>query len=446
MTSRRSFLRTAAVGGSILGLQSLQARSLGATPARFPADRVGYGRLVPTPASNTGETLLALPEGFAYTVFGRTGEIMSDGRPTPPMHDGMAAFAHGSRVRLVRNHESYPRTLADAVSIGAPARSWDPRANGGTTTLTVDPRTRLPLEAFVSLSGTIRNCAGGPTPWASWISCEEAVAGEAQGFERPHGYCFDVPVAAQREADPVALRAMGRFVHEAVAVDPATGIVYETEDALAAGFYRFLPAEGGRLAAGGQLEMLAIAGRPGYDTRTGQRTGVPLEARWVPIADPDPSDAAENPAAVFAQGAAGGGAIFGRLEGCWQGGGHIYFNATSGGNAGMGQVWQYRPAGDAGGEVILLFESPSAAVLQSPDNICVSPRGGLLLCEDGAGENYLRGLTRDGRIFDFALNLHPASAEFAGATFSPDGQTLFLNVQAPGLTCAIWGDWGRGEL
>lgn len=405
----------------------------------------GYGALSPTPARNTGEVLLALPEGFAYNVFGRTGDLMQDGRPTPAAHDGMAAFRVGGELRLVRNHEVRNRP---GGAIGPAEVSYDPMAGGGTTTLVVDAETRTLVRDFVSLSGTLVNCAGGPTPWGTWISCEETTAGTGAGFAKPHGYCFEVRADADGPSPAEPLRAMGRFVHEAVAVEPDTGIIHLTEDSQTAGWYRFLPARRGVPAAGGQLQMLAVLGRPGYDTRTGQRQGESLRARWVDIADPDPPGADTDSRHVFYEGSIAGGATFARLEGAWSGNGRIYVNATSGGDARMGQVWEYRPD-RGGGRLRLLFESPGAEVLQSPDNLCVSPRGqGLVLCEDGQGDQYVRGLTRDGRIFDFALNRVPGheGSEFAGATFSPGGATLFVNVQSPGLTLAIWGPWDRGSL
>jgi secreted PhoX family phosphatase len=251
-------------------------------------------------------------------------------------------------------------------------------------------------------------------------------------------------------------------VHEAVAVDPATGIVYLTEDRTfspgsdslpGAGFFRFLPNQPGDLSSG-RLQMLALKGRPRYDSTTGQHPGRPLPVTWVDIDDPDPANAASDSSAVFRQGLAKGGTIFQRLEGCWYGDGSIFFNATSGGDAGAGQVWQYRPRGNSGGQLILVFESPSPAVLDAPDNIVVTPRGGLILCEDGLDdEQFLRGLTQRGEIFDFALNTDN-DTEFAGACFSPDGQYLFVNIfgdstrpySSFGKTFAIWGPWEDGAL
>ncbi|HEX6289092.1 MAG TPA: alkaline phosphatase PhoX [Herpetosiphonaceae bacterium] len=462
---RRTFLRrTAIASGALFGLEGLIARGALAAPhdgaGRADKGSGGYGPVYPRPARNTGEVLLALPEGFEYTVLSRTGSIMSNGRPTPPVFDGMAAFPVNGQVRLVRNHEIRNPIGTPGVAMGDQSKAYDPLAGGGTTTLIVDPQTRALVGDFVSLGGTLVNCAGGPTPWGTWISCEETTLGRRKlfgpggrlfggGFAQEHGYCFEVSTAADDQTPGVALRAMGRFVHEAVAVDPDTGIVYETEDQISAGFYRFIPDQPGNLAAGGRLQMLAIKDRPGYDTRQGQRMGKPLPVTWVDISDPDPTNADLNPLAVYQQGIAQGAATFARLEGCWYGNGSVFLNATSGGDRRLGQVWEYRPRGNSGGQLILLFESPSADVLDAPDNLCVSPRGGLVLCEDGRGDQYVRGLTQDGRIFDIAQNLayvNGSANEFAGATFSPDGETLFVNIQNPGLTFAIWGPWSEGAL
>ena len=393
---------------------------------------------------------LALPAGFTYRRFSLTGTPMSDGRPTPSAHDGMAAFPlRNGHIRLVRNHEIPGLATPGLVTLaGDLVKGYDPGGQGGTTSLeikvTPDGDRRL-VRDFVSLSGTIMNCAGGPTPWGSWLSCEESTQGGAP-LRRPHGYCFEVPARANEEVHAEPLKALGRFVREAVAIDPATGFVYETEDQSDAGFYRFIPGQPGVLAAGGRLQMLAIAGTPNYDTSEHQHVGQPLPVSWVDILDPDPPDAEANPSAVFHQGFAQGAARFRRLEGCSYGDGSIFFNSTSGGDAHLGQVWEYQPATD---HLLLVFESTAASCLDGPDNLTVSSRGGILICEDGGGDQYLRGLTREGKTFDFALNLI-TQREFAGATFSPDGQTLFVNIQGdvvnPGMTFAIWGPWERGAL
>lgn len=453
MPDRREFLKRTLLAGAVIspslaGLASLEKlRALRATPGDAdPAS--GYGPLIPAGPE------LSLPEGFRYLAFGIEHSPMSDGIATPGGHDGMAAFAGpNGTIRLVRNHEL--RGLGAAK--GDAARAYDPKGPGGTSTIELrlgSDGTPEILRSWMSLTGTCVNCAGGPTPWGSWLTCEETTVGPAQGFDREHGYVFEVPSSANAPVQPVPLKAMGRFVHEAIAVDPATGIVYLTEDQGRAGFYRFIPRTRGRLAEGGRLEMLAVTGRPQLDAATGQQAGVALPVSWIPIEDPDPSSGAAS--AVFRQGYQRGATRFSRLEGAWWGDDSVYFHATDGGTAHLGQVWRYRPrSGGPNGDLVLAFESPSREVLDSPDNITVSPRGGVVICEDALGTCHLRGLSRQGEIFPFAQNLLN-DQEFAGATFSPDGRVLFVNIQgitSPngdptrfGKTFAIWGPWERGSL
>jgi uncharacterized protein len=497
--NRRTFLkRGATVVGGVVALQGLSAiGASGSRVAAAPGDGA-YGPLVPTPDLRDGVVRISLPQGFKYRSFGMAGSLMTDGNKTPLAHDGMAAFVMRSgRIRLVRNHEDRNAPGAGSTA-GDPSKKYDPLGGAGCTTLVIDPKTRKLVRDFVSQNGTTVNCAGGATPWNSWITCEETNAGLPSGWTRQHGYAFDVPAGLNTTVQAVALTAMGRFAHEAVAVDPQSGIVYETEDnGTNSGFYRFIPNQYGRLAAGGKLQMLAIEGKPQYNTATGQTVGTKLPAIWVDIADPNPPGTSST--AVFNQGLALGGARFARLEGCWPGGAansSIFFASTSGGAAGAGQVWEYNPRGNSGkGDLTLIFESPSAAVLDSPDNLTVSPKGGILLCEDGDGDQFLRGITSNGGIFDFAKNLQ-TEHEWAGATFAvsrgddhdnrrddepgdkivPGQQedenddedrgkrrgraemTLFVNRQgstsganppAPGnegMTFAIWGPWDRGAL
>jgi secreted PhoX family phosphatase len=468
---RRRFLGVGAAslaGGALLtgpfaGLAAAAASAAEGRPPRTAGPgEGGYGPLRSVGDTTNRGATLALPVGFSFAMFGVEDDPMSDGNPTPRAHDGMGAFGIAPGVtRLVRNHE-----VRDAANIAAPLgglgnpKAYDPAAGAGNTTLQVRTNPAdgsfVALERdFVSLSGTYVNCAGGETPWGSWISSEETTVGEAQGYTRDHGYNFEIPASADDEVTPVPLKAMGRFVHEAVAVDPRTGIVYQTEDRGTAGFYRFVPDEPGNLAAGGRLEMLKVKGTDGYDTRTGQTVARSLPVEWVLIDDPDPAGAETNAMAVYNQGAAKGGATFARLEGIWYGNGSIFFASTSGGEVGEGQVWEYRPSGRSGGQLVLVFESPSEDVLDNPDNLNVTPRGGVLLCEDGDLDPlYLRGLTRDGKIFDFCAN-EINGREWCGACWSADGKTLFVNIQGDtrgqaknnlGMTLAIWGPWQDGAL
>ena len=404
------------------------------SPPRAPGNG-GYGPLKPA------GPVLDLPEGFRYIRFGDEGSPMANGKPTPPNHDGMAAFGGGPGIiRLVRNHE----VTHVGEAFARPA--YDPRAMGGTTTMVFDSKAGRLLSSFPSLAGTYHNCAGGKTPWGSWLSCEEGTSGPKVGFDRYHGYVFEVPASADGPVDPAPLKAMGRFVHEAVAVDPASGIVYMTEDQHTAGFYRFLPDTPGSLRLGGRLQMLAIDGQPAYDTRTSQPGGATLPAAWVDIDDPDPVDAGWNPLSVFKQGLRLGGAIFGRLEGCCFDRGRVLLTATAGGDAGCGQVWEYQGQADGRGRLRLVFESPSPQFLRQPDNVVVSPRGGVLLCEDHDGTDRLVGLDPEGRVFEFARNRF-GTGEFAGVTYGPAvGYWLFVNIQRPGMTLAITGPWERGCL
>ncbi len=471
-TSRRSFLaKLASAGGgmaltpSLAGLVACAERGV---PPSDPGPFIApYGPLTRSPDCPEFE----IPESFRCVRIG-VGEAESavrEGFRVPNAFDGMAAFPmDNGNVRLIRNHELVDE--ADAARAFADPH-YDPRGPGGTTSLEVrisgegDALAVELIDEFPTLAGTRQNCAGGPTPWGTWLSCEEVASGPEQGFERRHGYVFEVPVDATAPVDPVPLRAMGRFVHEAVAIDPATGVVYETEDAWyvpgrrpGAGMYRFVPNEPGVLAAGGRLQMLAVTDRPGYLTARGQTRGSTLPVHWVDIDDPDPESAGRDPLAVFRQGVERGGARFARLEGAFRGDDGIYVVSTNGGDATAGQVFHYRPTSTDAGELRLVFESPSKDVLDSPDNIVVSPRGGLVMCEDGTDDQYVRGLDENGRIVNLVRSPRASGGrqpgEFAGSCFSPDGRVLFFNQQGslvsggdvPSGTYALWGPWEDGPL
>jgi secreted PhoX family phosphatase len=441
--SRRRFLRDtlAAGGGYLLFQQTLSRLALSQTGKSLNSAEALYGPLSPLAAANTGEVLLSLPNGFQYNVFGKTGVQMSDSRPTPKAHDGMGIFdGVPGHWTVVRNHEV--QDFAGTTGTVSDSRPYDALAGGGTTTLLINKTTRLLVNDFVSLSGTVRNCSGGMTPWNSWLSCEESTLGTSSGYAKPHGYCFEVPVNVSLAPLPSPLKQMGRFRHEGAAVDRKTGAVYMTEDNTPnSGFYRFIPNTNKRLDLGGKLQMLKVRGTANYDTRNSQTAGNVLLADWVDIPDPDPVAAETSAAAVFNQGWAQGAAVFARLEGCVAEFDRIIFISTTGGDHSVGQVWEYRDRKGNSGRLKLLYESPVAAVLNMPDNVLFGKRGNIFMAEDNGSQNYLRVLGPDGAISDFAKNIVPGftTFEFTGGCFDPSRTTLFVNIQTPGLTFAIWG-------
>lgn len=437
--------------------------NLGMSPLVRP-----YGPLAPTPDQN-GDAILALPEGFRYVTFSKTGSALLDGsQPVPRNHDGMGAFpGPDGTVRLIRNHElrNAPNNFTLGV-IGPAGTRYDAKGMGGTVTVDFDLATLQPVREFVSLNGTIVNCSGGLAYRdAGWITCEETVAGPSNGWDRKHGYSFLVPADALATVPAQPIVGMGRFAHEASVADARTGIVYQTEDSgNNSGFYRFVPDDPDNLMAGGRLQMLKVTGQPAFTGWTGQTVNKLLQCEWVDISNPDPN-LEGGQLSCFRQGRDQGGAAFNRLEGIFRGEGNsLYFVSTSGGAARYGQLWQYRDVGPGKGILMLIFESPNGSVLDSPDNLCVTPSGNILFCEDDASGdndthelapgitdvNRLIGLTRDGLPFTFAVN-RLNDAEFAGACFSPEGNVLFVNIfgggtPGSGMTCAITGPWRRGPL
>lgn len=376
----------------------------------------------------------------------------------------MACFpGRDGLVRLIRNHELRNPAAVMALGVTHAGTPYDARAMGGTITVDFDPVGMRPVREFASLCGTYVNCSGGLAYRdAGWLSCEETIADARHGFLAPHGYTFFVPLEGKSTGAP--LREMGRFVKEAALADPESGVVYQTEDLYASGLYRFLPRDADDLTRGGRLQMLKVSGAPAFNAATGQTVGKALACEWAEIADPDPNLAAGRPT-CFEQGRAQGGAQFRRLEGLYRGSrGAIYFVSTNGGEASRGQLWEYRPTRRDQGVLTLVYQSPGSAVLDSPDNLCVTPRGAILLCEDDASRdadshplapglvnvNRLIGIGADGAPFEFAVNVANAS-EFAGACFSPDGEILFVNIYGDGtplsgMTCAIRGPWRAGPF
>ena len=396
--SRRSFIRSAAaVSVGFAGLR-LASEALADGAAATRPDSQGYGPLVPDP-----QRVLDLPEGFSYRVISRMGMEMDDGLLVPGKHDGAAAFPGPDGLTIhICNHELDPSFARfgpygwslERLGTPDPAKIYDRGHNntpalGGCTTTVYDTQTGKVHRRYMSLIGTERNCSGGPTPWNSWLSCEETVTTAGDRNEKDHGYVFEVPASAEvAPADPLPLKAMGRMNHEACAVDPDSGVVYLTEDRQDGSFYRFIPNAPGHLADGGRLQALALVDKPGHDTRNwlddanetemnkfnpaGQEftqmnrsdhsssetpVNLAMPVRWI---DVNNVEAPDDDLRTQAQ--ANGAARFARGEGCWHGRQSIYFVCTTGGRNRSGQLFRYVPSRFEGTPRRSRFPRPPRAV------------------------------------------------------------------------------------
>ncbi|GAA2413064.1 PhoX family protein [Streptomyces glaucosporus] len=442
------------MGAGIVFAGAVSELFAGTDPAHATGGRGGYGPLVPDPNG-----LLDLPKGFRYRVLSREGDPMRSGEgPVPSNHDGMTALAGpgAGRVWLVRNHENKPSGGTHRVP-AVKGLTYDPEGRGGCTLLELDRHDEV-LTERVGIAGTAVNCAGGPTPWGTWLTCEETEdkAG-TNGYAKDHGFVFEVGFRPGHRTVPEPLTALGRFQHEAVAVDPRTGVVYETEDAFDHPFglfYRFLPdrPRGGfdSLRAGGRLEAMRVPGVP--DLSAVPEPGTAFEdVEWVPVPDP----LAKQTPIRFQDFGRGGITHAQKLEGCYWGRDSVYFVSSyarsSEGSAAdhYGQVWRYEPRRRRL-TLVVVFGPDTAVELpgDSPDNICLAPSGGLMVCEDGGGAQHVFGVTRDGEVYALARNARnigtpeePEYGEFAGVAFSPDGRTMYVNCYEPGTTFAVTGPW-----
>jgi len=459
---RRTFVqRSAAAAGGVAAMGPLGALSARAAHGAPPSAAEGYGPLVPK-----GD--LALPAEFNYQVIDRQGIIMRDGRPTPGIFDAMGAYpdvgngiqGRGDRTILIRNHENRERPGEIKVVTG-PAFEYDQSAFGGNTKIVVerrkagrDPATGQQLyeytvvDRFAILGGTTTNCAGGELPFKKWMTCEEVVKRQPNGLK--HGYNFEVDAMSDGPVVAVPIPQMGRFAHEATTW--RSGILYQTEDrslsadpvngTIGSVLYRYTPdrrvGQSGNFAeTTGPLEGLAVKGFPKMNMDNVVTPGTSFPVEWVPVPEPDHDDDTDNrrdrvpgftPTRI--QAIDRGAAYFDRQEGMWassQGGGFkVYFDCTAGGPMNLGQVWEYDPGRET---LTLIYISTDRNTLENPDNVVIVPQTqDIFLQEDSRGEQFIRGVTQDGEIYNFAQTM-ANDTEFCGGCFDPDGQTLYVNQQ-----------------
>ncbi|WP_225836539.1 alkaline phosphatase PhoX [Streptomyces sp. NK08204] len=474
--TRRDFARKSAITGAgvalvgSVGALATAPGALASTDIRageeeseYEQHGVGYGPLVPDP-----DGILALPAGFRYRILTYSGRTtLESGEFTPSHHDGTSAF-EGPRgaVLLVNNHElKGPRTTWEYPVPLTEGLVYDPAAAGGCTVVEVR---RDHVAEWVGVAGTSTNCAGGHTPWGTWLTCEETEdkAGR-NGMTKDHGYVFEVDPADRRaNRDPKPVKALGRYAHEAVVVDPRRGHLYLTEDAAGPNglLYRWTPPEGFRHGRG-RLRTLAddagvlqafrcfdSGGNYVDDLSRATKTGTVFGVDWVDVPDRD-----AGTVSVRKQFADGEVTRARKLEGMWWGDGGAYIVSSYARAESPvqhdGQVWFYDPAHRTLTLKVLLGVNPAPAAdgaFDGPDNITVSPYGGLVIAEDGEGVQHLFGATDSGRTYPIARNElnvgteeAPEYSEFTGVTFSPDGSTLFAGIQEPGILLAITGPWKR---
>lgn len=447
--------RTFVAGASSLAFAGLLKGFAGNAVARTNNVVHGYGDLMPIK-----DNVLDLPKGFSYQVISELGDMMNDGYTVPNRADGMGCFAlDENKVALVRNHEiglSWNGTEESSKLRPLAGQAYDLTDDGepllgGTTTIVYDIEKQERVKEYLSLIGTSVNCAGGVTPWGTWLTCEETTRKSGDGCKQDHGWVFEVPANQEGITKPVPLKAMGRFNHEAAAIDPRTGIVYMTEDRGNSLFYRFIPNEYGKLEKGGKLQALGIVGHEdGFDSRNwdtvSMKQGDWHNARWIDLEEThSPEDD------LRLRGYKDGAVIFARGEGIIWGDDELYFCCTNGGPKNIGQVMRYVPSQTEGtqsheGKIQLFFESVDKKSFGLGDNLTVAPNGHLIVCEDhyDTTDNHMRGITPDGQVYTFAkLNV---DSETAGVCFSPNGETMFVNIQQPTMTLAITGPWEQFKV
>ncbi|MFF8876644.1 alkaline phosphatase PhoX [Streptomyces flaveolus] len=361
---RRTLLRTAVVGGSAVLGGTLWRGAAYAAPAQPGSGP--YGALGSPDANG-----IRLPAGFTSRVIARSGQKVAGTSYTwHNAPDGGACYADGSGWIYVSNSEINPSGGASAVRFSS---------TGAITS------------AYSVLSGTRQNCAGGRTPWNTWLSCEEV----------DRGYVYETDPWGVKAA--VRRDAMGRFKHEAAAADPARLVVYLTEDVTDGCFYRFRPTTWGDLSSG-TLEVLVA----------GAATSGPVT--WARVPDPSGATATRNQVS--------GAKRFNGGEGCYYADDTCWFT-TKGDN----RVWQYNAAAQT---IELAYDdslvTSGTAPLTGVDNVTGSSSGDLFVAEDG-GNMEICVITPNDVIAPFLRIDGQSGSEITGPAFSPDGTRLYFSSQ-----------------
>lgn len=491
-----SLTRRQMLGATALTSMGVLATSTGVSAdaaADTPDARRGQpsrSALFPPLYSKTGD-LLALPTGFSYQVVAISGKTeIHDGTgkiigKTPERPDGTSSVEHQGRLRLIQNHEGSPGAQYPVPLVKGTI--YDRGAPGGGCTVIETTRNGRRLSEWVGLSGTYSNCAGGPTPWGSWLTCEETEAKAGTGtLEKDHGYVFEVFAGGPAEQSPLPIKAWGRAAHEAVVIEPSRTRAYLTEDASGPTglLYRWSAQPGYRLRPhiaqslkpnDGTLQALAVltgdgSVLPDLAYVTAAQIGRPFATKWVTV--PDRHATTISLRKQFTDGQVTHSK---KLEGAWGDRHGMYFVASFAFGASDlpanatkhdGQLWHY----DYSRQTLTLvayfpynevlhnetpgWETSLGASLDlafdGPDGCHVSPYGDLILTEDGNTANHVLSWNRETGAQAIARNLIVLEqndlggnlySEMTGPNFSPDGSTLFANVQEPGHVFAIRGPW-----